>query len=137
MDSKAYCALTARQIADGVKAKKFSAVEIAQAALERAHQLDPKLKAFVTILDELALSDSLGATAEPWPVVAQLVRRASFDVLAAYTDRVQLEPAEAAVIDRLTTLYNSLMREISLNGRSAWPKTAKPEFTMQPAQPNR
>ena len=54
MDSKSYSALSARQIADGVKAKKFSAVEVAQAALERAHQLDPKLKAFVTILKGLA-----------------------------------------------------------------------------------
>src|SRR5438270_4275044 len=32
-----------------------------------------------TALDELALSDTLGATSEPWPTVGQLVRRASFD----------------------------------------------------------
>src|SRR3989442_6695937 len=80
----------------------------------------PRLFTFVyllerTILDELALSDSLGATAEPWPVVAQLVRRASIDVLAAYTDRVQLEPAEAAVIDRLTTLYTRVMMQAVLD----------------------
>jgi diguanylate cyclase (GGDEF)-like protein len=55
--------------------------------------------------------------------VAQLVRRASIDVLAAYTDRVQLEPAEAAVIDRLTTLYTRVMmqavldKELQLAGR--------------------
>ena len=40
-----------------------------------------------TALDELALDDALGATSEPWPLVAQLVRRASFDLLAAYTER--------------------------------------------------
>src|SRR5262247_832961 len=31
-----------------------------------------------TIMDELALSETIGATSEPWPAVAQLVRRASF-----------------------------------------------------------
>jgi diguanylate cyclase (GGDEF)-like protein len=67
-----------------------------------------------TILDELALSESLGATAEPWPIVAQLVRRASFDLLAAYTDRAQLEPAEATVVDRLTTLYTRAMMQAVL-----------------------
>ena len=58
-----------------------------------------------TALDELALSETIGATSEPWPVVAQLVRRASFDLLAAYAERTQLEPSGTAIIDRLTTLY--------------------------------
>jgi diguanylate cyclase (GGDEF)-like protein len=58
-----------------------------------------------TSLDELALDDRLGATSEPWPLVAQLVRRGSFDLLAAYIERTQLEPGEAAITDRLTTLY--------------------------------
>jgi diguanylate cyclase (GGDEF)-like protein len=56
-------------------------------------------------LDELALNDTLGATSEPWPLVAQTVRRASFELLAAYTERTQLEPSEAAIVDKLTTLY--------------------------------
>ena len=69
-----------------------------------------RLFAFVYLLersalDELALNDSLGATSEPWPLVAQTVRRASFELLAAYTERAQLEPSEAAIVDRLTTLY--------------------------------
>ncbi|HMB80123.1 MAG TPA: hypothetical protein VKI43_08660, partial [Vicinamibacterales bacterium] len=58
-----------------------------------------------TALDELALNDTIGATSEPWPLVAQLVRRASFDLLAAYTERAQLEPSETAITDRLTTLH--------------------------------
>jgi diguanylate cyclase (GGDEF)-like protein len=58
-----------------------------------------------TALDELALSDSLGATSEPWPLVAQLVRRASFDLVAAYAERTELEPSQSAIIDKLTTLY--------------------------------
>jgi diguanylate cyclase (GGDEF)-like protein len=58
-----------------------------------------------TALDELALNDTNGATSEPWPLVAQLVRRASFDLLATYTELAQLEPAETAIIDKLTTLH--------------------------------
>jgi len=56
-------------------------------------------------LDELALDDAIGATSEPWPHVAQLLRRASFDLLAAYTERVRLEPNDTAVVDKLTTLH--------------------------------
>ncbi len=62
-----------------------------------------------TALDELALSESIGATSEPWPIVAQLVRRASFDLLAAYTERAQLEPAGSTMTDRLTTLYSRVL----------------------------
>jgi aspartyl-tRNA(Asn)/glutamyl-tRNA(Gln) amidotransferase subunit A len=46
-----YAALTAAEIAAGVRAKRFSALEVADAALARAHALDPQLHAFVTILD--------------------------------------------------------------------------------------
>jgi len=62
-----------------------------------------------TALDELALSETIGATSEPWPIVAQLVRRASFDLLAAYTERAQLEPLGSTMIDRLTTLYSRVL----------------------------
>jgi diguanylate cyclase (GGDEF)-like protein len=58
-----------------------------------------------TTLDELALSEAIGATTEPWPLVAQLVRRASFDLLGAYAERAQLEPSDTAIIDKLTTLH--------------------------------
>ena len=56
-------------------------------------------------VDELALDDRLGATSEPWPLVAQLAHRGSFDLLAACIERSRLEPSEAALTDRLTTLY--------------------------------
>ncbi len=120
--------LVAMAVREGrVDARSGFIADLNRMALERRLSAQ-RLFTFVyllerTILDELALSDSLGATAEPWPVVAQLVRRASFDVLAAYTDRVQLEPAEAAVIDRLTTLYTRVMmqavldKELQLAGR--------------------
>jgi diguanylate cyclase (GGDEF)-like protein len=80
-----------------------------------------------TALDELALDEAVGATSEPWPQVAQLVRRASFDVLAAYTEHSQLEPRSAAVIDTLTTLFSRpvldavLAKEVERAGRFGYP----------------
>ncbi len=80
-----------------------------------------------TALDELALNDTIGATSEPWPLVAQLVRRASFDLLAAYTERAQLEPSETAIIDKLTTLHTRplfdavLAKEVERAGRFGYP----------------
>lgn len=56
-------------------------------------------------LDELAASDRLGASSESWPLVAQMVRRASFDLLAAFAARAQMEPNPAAITDRLTSLH--------------------------------
>ena len=76
-----------------------------------------------TALDELALNDTIGATNEPWPLVAQLVRRASFDLLAAYTELAQLEPNDTAIIDKLTTLHTRplfdavLAKELERAGR--------------------
>jgi diguanylate cyclase (GGDEF)-like protein len=76
-----------------------------------------------TALDELALNETIGATSEPWPLVAQLVRRASFDLLAAYTERMQLEPSGTSIIDKLTTLHTRplfdavLAKEVERAGR--------------------
>lgn len=55
-------------------------------------------------LDELALDESFGATSEPWAAVAQMVRRASVDLLAAVAERASREPGPRALIDSLTTL---------------------------------
>jgi diguanylate cyclase (GGDEF)-like protein len=80
-----------------------------------------------TALDELALDEAVGATSEDWPLVAQLARRASFDVLAAYTERAQLEPSSAAVVDPLTTLFTRpvldavLAKELERAGRFGYP----------------
>jgi diguanylate cyclase (GGDEF)-like protein len=44
-----------------------------------------------TALDDLALDAEIGVSSEDWPLAAQLIRRASFDVLAAYAGRLQAE----------------------------------------------
>ena len=76
-----------------------------------------------TVVDELALSASIGVSSEHWPVVAQIVRRASFDFLAAYAQRLDVEPADAAIVDRLTTVHTRplldavLAKELERAGR--------------------
>jgi diguanylate cyclase (GGDEF)-like protein len=56
-------------------------------------------------LDELALDESLGATSEPWPALAQLVRRASIDLLSAAAEWLNAGPGQRALVDPLTTLH--------------------------------
>jgi diguanylate cyclase (GGDEF)-like protein len=56
-------------------------------------------------LDELALDESFGATSEGWPGIAQMVRRGSFDVLAAIAERITREPDQSALHDSLTALH--------------------------------
>jgi diguanylate cyclase (GGDEF)-like protein len=65
-------------------------------------------------LDELALDDDLGATSEPWPLVGQIVRRASFDLLGAYAERAQLEAGDSPIVDKLTTLHTRPMMDAVL-----------------------
>jgi diguanylate cyclase (GGDEF)-like protein len=67
-----------------------------------------------TAIDEIALNDAIGQTSEPWPIVEQLIRRASFDLLGAYAERTETEPAQAAITDKLTTLYSRVLLEAVL-----------------------
>ena len=92
--------------------------DLSRTSLERAVPIE-QLFTFVylverTALDELALSETIGATAEPWPLVAQMVRRGSFDLLAAYTTRAHAESSEAAITDKLTTVYTRPLFEAVL-----------------------
>jgi diguanylate cyclase (GGDEF)-like protein len=106
--------LLVQRLASGVREGKVDArggfvADLHRVALERSLPVE-RLFTFVyllerTVLDELALSDKIGANSEPWPLAAQLVRRASFDLLAGYTERSQLDPSHTAITDKLTTLY--------------------------------
>ena len=94
------------------------ATDMYRIVLERMVPID-QLFTFVyfterSTLDELALDDTLGATSEPWPVVGQIIRRASFHLLAAYAERAQLEPGSASITDRLTTLHTRPMLDAVL-----------------------
>lgn len=61
--------------------------------------------AMSTSIDELSLDRRVGANTEPWPQAAQIVRRAAFDLLAAWTTRSVDMPQRAAIEDPLTTLH--------------------------------
>ena len=78
-------------------------------------------------LDELALDESFGARSEPWPSIAQIVRRSSFDVLSAFSTHLTMEPGDAAIVDPLTTLHTravflaALEKEIQRSERFGHP----------------
>ena len=61
-------------------------------------------------LDELALDESFGAMSEPWPSIAQIVRRSSFDVLSAFSTNLPMEPGDSPIVDPLTTLHTRAVR---------------------------
>ena len=67
-----------------------------------------------TAIDELSLDSRLGATTEPWPQVAQNVRRGVFDVLAAWARRTIDAPSVAAITDALTTLHTRPVLDVAL-----------------------
>lgn len=61
--------------------------------------------AMTTAIDELSHDPRVGADTEPWPQTAQIVRRAAFDLLAAWTTRSMEMPERASIEDKLTTLH--------------------------------
>ena len=52
-------------------------------------------------LDELMADESIGASVQSWPMVTQVIRRASFDVLAVIAGDL----GRGALVDRQTALY--------------------------------
>jgi len=64
-------------------------------------------------LDELAMDESFGAASEPWPAIAQMVRRASFDVLGAYAE-LAIGHSDGDAHDPLTTLYTRAVLQAAL-----------------------
>ncbi len=58
-----------------------------------------------TAIDELSHDRRVGADTEPWPQAAQIVRRAAFDLLAAWTTRCLDMPERFSIEDALTTLH--------------------------------
>jgi diguanylate cyclase (GGDEF)-like protein/excisionase family DNA binding protein len=58
-----------------------------------------------TAIDELSQDQRVGASTEPWPQASQIVRRAAFDLLGAWTTRSVYMPLRSAIEDSLTTLH--------------------------------
>jgi diguanylate cyclase (GGDEF)-like protein len=70
--------------------------------------------ALTTAIDELSLDANIGATTEPWPQVAQTIRRGFFDVLGAWATRLVETPTSAAITDALTTVQTRPVLELAL-----------------------
>jgi diguanylate cyclase (GGDEF)-like protein/excisionase family DNA binding protein len=68
-----------------------------------------------SVLDEVALDRDIGATSVRSLIVSQAVRKASFDLMAAYFERTQLESTSPTITDRLTTLYSRAMMDVVLS----------------------
>lgn len=67
-----------------------------------------------TAIDELSLDPRVGTNTEPWPQACQIIRRAAFDVLGAWTTRMVYSPQDSAIVDPLTTLHTRPVLEALL-----------------------
>lgn len=66
------------------------------------------------ILDEVALDERLGATSEPWAMVAHTIRRATLEILGAHAEQIAGRNAAVNVRDALTTLIASPVFELAV-----------------------
>lgn len=66
-----------------------------------------------SILQELSVDAQLGAITEQWPAVTELVRKASFDLLAAVCARRGMD-ASQGVVDPVTTLMSRAVLEMAV-----------------------
>ena len=67
------------------------------------------------ILDEVALDADLGATSEPWALVAHVIRRATLDILRALAEQMAGRAVPIAVRDPLTTLIVGPVFDLALS----------------------
>ena len=56
-------------------------------------------------LDELASDESFATISEPWNLLAQIVRRSSFDLLAGCAELIGTRQCDKALVDPLTTVH--------------------------------
>jgi diguanylate cyclase (GGDEF)-like protein/excisionase family DNA binding protein len=82
--------------------------------LSTRHLLDAVHHAERVILDDVALDDRLGATSEPWAVVAHVIRRATLEILGAHAEQVAGREAPVSMRDALTTLIASPVFDLAL-----------------------
>jgi diguanylate cyclase (GGDEF)-like protein len=66
------------------------------------------------ILDEVALDQQLGATSEPWALVAHQIRRATLEILRARAEQMAGRDAPITVRDPLTTLIAGPVFDLAL-----------------------
>jgi diguanylate cyclase (GGDEF)-like protein/excisionase family DNA binding protein len=94
---------TRRQALDPLAA--FSPPLAARDLIHALHRLER------AVLDELALHERLGATSEPWPVVAHSIRAATLEIIIAFAER---DGVRTALRDQLTTLISRPVFDMAL-----------------------
>jgi diguanylate cyclase (GGDEF)-like protein/excisionase family DNA binding protein len=111
--------LLADAIVDGrIDARGSGISELA--ALVKDREVSPdQLFTFVhivmtTSIDELSVDERIGVNTEPWPQASEIVRRAAFDVLGAWSTRLMYMPQHGAIEDSLTTLHTRPVLEAVL-----------------------
>jgi diguanylate cyclase (GGDEF)-like protein len=67
------------------------------------------------ILDEVALDADLGATSQPWPLVAHVIRRGTLDILRALAEQMAGRDVPITVRDPLTTLIVGPVFDLALS----------------------
>ena len=64
MDAEAICYLSIQELATQLRARKLSSVEVTRCILERVHRRNPRLHAYLTVLEQPALQSATQADAE-------------------------------------------------------------------------
>lgn len=83
--------------------------------LTTRHLLDAVHHAERVILDEVALDARLGATSEPWALVARSIRRASLEIVDAHAEQIAGRGGPVRVHDTLTTLIAAPVFRLALS----------------------
>ena len=63
MDTTDLCYTPALELAERIRTRELSPLELAHAVLDRIHRLNPKLNAFLTVTAERALTEAKAAEA--------------------------------------------------------------------------
>jgi diguanylate cyclase (GGDEF)-like protein len=82
--------------------------------LTTRHLLDAVHHAERSILDEVALDGRLGATSEPWPLVAHIIRRATLEIIGAHAEQIAGRDVPLKLRDPLTTLMVGPVFDLAL-----------------------
>jgi aspartyl-tRNA(Asn)/glutamyl-tRNA(Gln) amidotransferase subunit A len=129
--------LTLAEIARGLADKKFSAHELSSSLLARIKQLDPKLNSFITVTEELALSqakaaDERRAAGEAGPLLGAPIGHK--DLFC--TDGV-LTSCASKILSNFTAPYNAtVVEKLAAAGTVTLGKLNMDEFAMGSANEN-
>jgi aspartyl-tRNA(Asn)/glutamyl-tRNA(Gln) amidotransferase subunit A len=102
LSTEAFLAASARDLAAGVRARQFSAEDVARAALARLHQVEPSLHAYLDVFDQQALDYAravdrkIAAGEDPGPLAG---------VPIALKDNLCLEGSKTTCASRMLSNY--------------------------------